>query len=451
MRAFLTVGAVCLTAGAAEAGGSLRIPTQIGGLPTNVGLLILGHSTSAQGDYPAKLAAALNHPGNAADGRNYVVVRAITGGDGGFLWSRLSVPPSDVQYDRVQASAGPTATGPQWCEDGAGVRWSCRRAKAETVLTGANALPASGTCAAAALQNGCSPGASMTCTWFDRTIPPAQNPVTQVLTPHECWMRMDYHLVLVQDTSNRSWPVDDYDANGVLDDRDRWLASRIPAVARPCGGTTGVVGSTIDWDCDGQLTDGDGVLRNVTEWLHRLTAEMADRTRYGAAAAEHVFVMAKPLELGQCNLYPAAEQATCNASRHAVRTPAQIAATPGRPLDHYYVPTVYWEYRVIEGFLIPPNGRLNPLMTATTTDTRAMWDRSARCYAQGLAGTDWTIPATVPGRPTSVAADDSEADGGATPNAASVGCMIADHVHHNDTGGWMMADVWFRGLLPYLQ
>ena len=73
----------------AFAGGSLGIPTTIDGYPTNVGLLVLGHSTSAQGDYPAKLAAALNDPGNAADGRNYVVLRAVTGGDGGFLWSRL--------------------------------------------------------------------------------------------------------------------------------------------------------------------------------------------------------------------------------------------------------------------------------------------------------------------------------------------------------------------------
>ena len=80
-----------------------------------------------------------------------------------------------------------------------------------------------------------------------------------------------------------------------------------------------------------------------------------------------------------------------------------------------------------------------------------MWARSARCYASGLGRSDWTIPAGVPGRPTVVAAEDSETDGGAAPNAATVGCMVADHVHHNDTGGWMMADVWYAGLLPYLQ
>jgi hypothetical protein len=431
------------------AGGSLGIPTTIDGYPTNVGLLVLGHSTSAQGDYPAKLAAALDDPGNVGDGRNYVVVRAITGGDGGFLWSRLEVAPTDVQYDRVQASQGPGAMGPQWCTDASGTRWSCRRAKVETILTGLPVLPTTGTCGDAALQNGCAPPALVACTFYDRTLPLPQNPVTLMLSSHDCWMRMDYHLALVQDTSNRSFPVDDYTGDGLANDADTWPSSRIPAAARPCGGTSGVVDGRLDWDCNGVLTRADSAPRAYKGWLATLARELLDEARYGAAAAEHVFVMQKPLEMGQCNLYPAAEQAACNANRHAIRTPAQIAATPGRPFDHYYVPTVYWEYRTVESLFY--DGGPDPRVHPATADPRAMWSRSARCYASGLGRSDWTIPAGVPGRPTVVAAEDSETDGGAAPNAATVGCMIADHVHHNDAGGWMMADVWYAGLLPYLQ
>ena len=165
-----------------------------------------------------------------------------------------------------------------------------------------------------------------------------------------------------------------------------------------------------------------------------------------------MFLIQKPLEMGQCHLYPPSEQPVCNANRHAIRTPAQIAATPGRPLDHYYVPTVYWEHRLVEDFLLfTDRGGTDPRIHPATPAARAMWDRSARCYAQGLVSSDWSIPATVPGRPTVVAADDSEMDGGASPNAATVGCMVADHVHHNDAGGWTMADVWYAGLRPYLQ
>ena len=440
----------------AAAGGSLGIPTHIDGYPTNVGLLVLGHSTSAAGDYPAKLAAALNDPGNVADGRHYMVVRAITGGDGGFLWSRLSVPPSDVQYDRVQASAGPTAMGVQWCADAASLRWSCRRARLEAILTGTNALPTTGSCGQPSIQNGCAPGnapqATIACTWYDRSLPLSQNPITQSLSYHECWTRMDYHLALVQDTTNRSWPVDDYDGNGRVDEGDRWPSSRIPPAAWPCGGTGGVVAGTIDWNCDGAITAADGAHRNAIEWLRRLSLDLLDASRYGAAAAEHVFVMPKPVEMGQCNLYPPSEQAICNANRHAIRTAAQIASTPGRPLDHYYVPTVYWEHRLVEDFLIfTDRDGADPRIHPLAPGARALWDRSARCYAQGLGSSDWTIPAAVPGRPTVVAADDSETDGGASPNAATVGCMVADHIHHNDAGGWMMADVWYAGLLPFLQ
>lgn len=60
-----------LTPFSATAGGSLGIPDTIDGYPSNVGLVILGHSTSAQGAYPAKLVSALNHAAHTADGRHY--------------------------------------------------------------------------------------------------------------------------------------------------------------------------------------------------------------------------------------------------------------------------------------------------------------------------------------------------------------------------------------------
>jgi hypothetical protein len=53
------LGAPPITLQAAVTRASLNIPKQVDGHRANVGLLILGHSTSDQGDYPQKLAAAL--------------------------------------------------------------------------------------------------------------------------------------------------------------------------------------------------------------------------------------------------------------------------------------------------------------------------------------------------------------------------------------------------------
>src|SRR5437899_1905473 len=125
----VVVGGAALAGGGSSDGADPRLPAPTASLgipvrdaygqPIDVGLLILGHSTSTAGDWPGKLALALNQ--RTSDGRNYVVFRAITHGDGGFLWSRLAVPPGDMQYARVQASA----QGTQWCEDPAtGVRYS---------------------------------------------------------------------------------------------------------------------------------------------------------------------------------------------------------------------------------------------------------------------------------------------------------------------------------------
>lgn len=435
---------LALAADGVHAGGFLGLPATIDGQPANVGVLILGHSTSASGQYPEKLLTALNHAGNTLDGRHYVLFRAVTGGDGGLLWSRLQTPPGDLQYDRVTASSGVgESSQPQWCQDAAGVRWSCRRAKLEHVLTGSFPIPSSGGCADATVGNGCRAVAAMPCTWHDRTLPPEQNPVTQSLSPSACWAKMDFRIALVQDTTNRSWPLDDFDADGAVTDADRWPAARIRARALPCGGGSGVVGGVVDWSCDGVLDGADAAHSAYADWLQALAGDLVDDARYGAAALDFVFVGQKPVEMGQCSLWPADEQAACNGNRHTVRTAEQVAATPDRPFDHHYLPTVYWEHAALADLFARAD--LDPrLRRATPDDVLAMWRRSAACYDVGVAGDSWTIPLAV-GRPASIAADDAESDTTAG-SADATGCMVADHVHHNDPGGWLMADVWYAGL-----
>jgi hypothetical protein len=451
-----------LTASTAHAGGSLGIPTITGGYPTNVGLLIIGHSTSHSGGYPSKLVEALNDPGNVADGRHYFAMPAYTFSDGGFLWSRVSVAPTDPQYERVRASRGATATQVgQWCEDAGGTRWSCRRAKVDAILKGNAVLPTTGTCGQTNVQNGCGPltppspgkppSTLISCTWYDRSRPLSENPVTQDLTLNACWLKMDYHLALIQDTTNRSWKVDDFTGDGLVNGQDLWPSSQMPAEALPCKGTSGVVNGSVDWNCDGLANSSDAAHVNYASWLARLSRELLDSTRYGAGAVEHVFLTQKPLELGDCGLYPSGERTLCTSAtgRHAVRSSQQIAATPGRPFDHYYLPTVYWEHRAIEQIFA--NVNLDSRIHRATPNARDMWNRSVKAYDVGLTASDWTIPASVPGRPGDVPADDTEVDSGTFANSGTVGSLLSDHVHHTDNGGWMMADVWYGGLRPYLQ
>lgn len=434
---------LALLAGTAHGAGSLGIPDTIDGYPANVGLLFLGHSTSAQGAYPAKLVAALNAPAHVADARHYQSFHAVTGGDGGLLWSLVSVAPTDARYARVTASQTVgESSQPQWCQSVDDHRWSCRRAKLEHLLTGTFPIPASGSCADASILNGCRQPATIACTWYDRNLPLAQNPVTQQLAPNACWARMDYRIALVQDTSNRSWPLDDFDADGDLDADDFFPASRVArARALPCPISSGVVAGAVDWNCNLLLDTGDAVLAVSLGWLRTLAESLLDPAR-GDAALDAVLLAQKPVEMGQCQLWPVAERNACNLDRHARRTPGQIAATPDRPLDHYYVPTVFWEHRQIDALFAAPG--LDPrILPATPADPLALWNRSARCYADGLGAGDWRIPAAVAGRPTVIAADDSEFDGF---DATGVGCMVDDHVHHNDAGGWMMADHWYAAL-----
>jgi hypothetical protein len=288
----------------------------------------------------------------------------------------------------------------------------------------------------------------MACTYWDRNRPLSQNPVTEQLSHNACWLKMDFHVALIQDTTNRSWPLDDYTNDGAVTNADVWPSSKINAEALPCGARTGAVNGSVDWNCDGAITGADAAASVYAGWMQGFMRNLLDSTRYGAAAVDHVFITQKPLELGAatCSMFPASELNACR-TNHAVRTQAQILATPNRPYDHYYLPTVFWEAAAIDRiFAVNTDVRIH----RATATSRVMYDRSVKGYDIGLVSSDWTIPATVPGRPTTVAADDTEIDG-TGGNAETVGTLKNDHVHHTEAGGWMMADVWFAGLKPYLQ
>jgi hypothetical protein len=403
---------------AAPARPSLNIPHQVNGHRANVGLLILGHSTSDQGDYPQKLAAALN--ADPVDGRNYQVFEVITGGDGGFLWSQAKFAPGDLQFARVAGS-----NSQQWCTDTAGNRWSIRRLRVDRALTGSGD-PTGGACPNTAPAN-------IPCTYYDST---GAHTTSGFRT---CWQRMDVTLALIQDTTNRSWPIDDWSGDGQVTSADFWPASRIPDAAEACGnGRSGVVNGSIDWTCDGTLNGADASHVVYVGWLEKFSLALLNN--YGADGVDHVFVTQKPLEFGAtCPNYPLSEQANCR--MHSVRTP-----TASRPFDHFYNPLVYWEWRAVQQ-LVTRTG-LDPRIHLGEIDLRRMHLRSDDCYDIGI--TMWSIPASVAGRPAAVGADDDEWQNGQEFDAENIGCMRADHIHHNNSGGWLMADVWYEGLTPYL-
>jgi hypothetical protein len=146
-----------------------------------------------------------------------------------------------------------------------------------------------------------------------------------------------------------------------------------------------------------------------------------------------VFFSHKPVEAtAACpKSYPGE---TC--SYHGARAP-----TAARPFDRFYLPSVYWEHAGLDAML--GKASLDPRIRRASADVLEMWKRSSACYTKGVAAL------AIPGAPVApIAADDSETDG-AGGDAESVGCERADHVHHNDQGGWMMADVWYSGLHPF--
>lgn len=415
----LLAATVLLTASPAPAAerASLNIPRQVNGHRTNVGLLILGHSTSDQGDYPQKLVAALN--ANATDGRHYQVFELITGGDGGFLWSQAKFPPGDLQFNRV---AGSNAA--QWCTDSSGNRWSARRLRVDRALGGI-ADPTGGACTNTAPAN-------ISCTYYDSTG------IHTTSGWRTCWQRMDVTLALIQDTTNRSWPIDDFNGDGQVNSGDFWPASRIADAAEPCtNGRSGVVNGNIDWTCDGALNGADAAHVVYATWLERFSLALLNN--YGVDGVDHVFVTQKPLEFGaSCPNYPVSEQANCRL--HNTRV-----STLSRPFDHFYNPLVYWEWRSVQQLTTKVG--LDPRIHLGEIELKRMHLRSDDCYDVGI--TTWSIPASA-GRPASIAADDSEFQGGQEVDAENVGCMRSDHIHHNNAGGWLMADVWYEGLTPYL-
>ncbi len=403
-----------LIATPASARDSLNIPRQVNGHRTNVGLLILGHSTSDQGDYPQKLAQALN--ANATDGRHYQVFELITGGDGGFLWSQAKFAPTDLQFHRV---AGSNAL--QWCTDSQGNRWSARRVRVDRALSG-SADPTGGACPNTAPAN-------ISCSYYDSTG------LKTTSGWSTCWQKMDVTLALIQDTTNRSWPIDDYNSDGLVNAGDFWPASRINDAAEPCtNGRPGVVNNNIDWTCDNVLTGADAPHVVYAGWLEKFSLALLN-----THGVDHVFVTQKPLEFGaSCPNYPVSEQANCR--MHTTRTP-----TASRPFDHFYNPLVYWEYRAVQQ--LTTKATLDPRIHLGEISLQRMHLRSDDCYDVGI--TSWAIPASA-GRPASITADDAEFQNGQEVDAENTGCMRSDHIHHNANGGWLMADVWYEGLTPYL-
>lgn len=470
-----------------QAGQSLGIPkVDVYGQPIDVGLIVLGHSTSQYGDWPAKLVTSLNQ--RTTDRRNYQVFKAITGGDGGFLWTQSRFQSQDTQYNRVQASAQKltqaSGTENQWCQDNTGVRWSCRRTKLDRVL-GIDQLPAE--CRSSTTPSEpyrCaveSASTTMLCKWHENggAVQRAS------LTIQQCWAKMDVRIALVQDTTNRSWPMDDYTADGVVNANDFFKPLKIKSTAAlPCKGTSGVLPlnvspalQSVDWNCDGALSAADSVSLVYAGWLKKLADDLVDINQhgntplYGNMTVDHVFFTQKPVEMftatGQaCSATFPGE--TC--SLHDMRDRSRNNA---RPFDRFYQPSVYWEYRALETLAAMPTLNTTRIHLVTDTDVRRMWNRSAECYSAGITS-GWSIPLSV-GRPSIIKADITEDDSitvlppTTDPTYAAksavfpdnVGCMLSDHIHHNSRdsrdltapagGGWMMADVWYGGLLSYLQ
>src|SRR5262249_44127805 len=155
----------------------------------------------------------------------------------------------------------------------------------------------------------------------------------------------------------------------------------------------GVVGPWIDWNCDGTINAADASRDRYGDWMRALAQDLLDK--FGTSGVSHVIFTQKPIEMGACQYFPAEPCAN-----HATRSP-----TPSRPLDHYYLPTVYWEFRALESLFGQANldSRIH---WATPADHRRMWNRSAECYDLGIPTGQWTIPQSE-GRPASIAADDT--------------------------------------------
>lgn len=425
--------------------GSWQIPVTTGspGHTTNVALVIFGHSTADQGNFPDKLAAALN--ANTADNRHYVVLRAIFPGDGGLFWTKLKFAQNDVNYQRVKAGT----ENKQWCTPaGSTDRWSCRRLNFEKAFNNGTAPAGANECAT---DNTSGPECSTLdtaltnvsdCSYYSGSaVKGAGGAKTSLLNAsfRTCLDKMDVKIALFMDTTSPSWVVDDYNLDGDITDADVFDKDNLTnASLSPwqCPSSSGLVGTDkVDWDCDGGSTNdpGDNPAKVYAGWLKSFATELISSS-YGF---DFVVFSQKPVErFKKSSQFPNEVP-----HPHNQRTP-----TPSRPFVQFYNPGVYWEHKGLLELSADPalDSRIRVL---SPLDPQSMWNKSAACYESGMTSTSWSIPLSV--------IDDKyevlSADRNETDAAPETGCFkYIDHTHAYDAGAWMIADVWYNGLHPYL-
>jgi hypothetical protein len=112
-----------------------------------------------------------------------------------------------------------------------------------------------------------------------------------------------------------------------------------------------------------------------------------------------------------------------------------------RPFEpHTYLPTVYWELQGLESLFRQPDLDHTHPLGRPRRNHLLMWSRSVQCYTTGLSrlGLDDStrLRQARHGRNPTTAKRTRR-----TPRASDAWARIT--VHHNEAGGWMMADVWY--------
>jgi hypothetical protein len=250
---------------------------------------------------------------------------------------------------------------------------------------------------------------------------------------------MDVKIALFMDTTSPSWVVDDYNLDGDITDADVFDKDNLTnASLSPwqCPSSSGLVGTDkVDWDCDGGSANdpGDNPAKAYAGWLKSFATELIS----SAYDFDFVVFSQKPVErFKKSSQFPNEVP-----HPHNQRTP-----TPSRPFVQFYSPGVYWEHKGLLELSADP--ALDPrIRVLSPVDPQSMWNKSATCYESGLTSTSWSIPLSV--------IDDKyevlTADRNETDAAPETGCFkYIDHTHAYDAGAWMIADVWYNGLHPYL-
>jgi hypothetical protein len=370
---------------------SIVVPKTVDGRPARIGILVLGHSTSspANGDYAGKVAKALEI--EAGDGRTFKVWRTTVCCGGGITWSKPFFTKNEPEFHLTGDKGGGNT-----CESG-GVKWNCRRAALDTFLGG---KPYPSCCDAS-------------------NVPPRRDE----------WLATDFRIALIQDTAQRRWQVFDHTGDGKVDESDYFKPRGDETLPAFCGGKTGLVNGHVDFDCDGKLTPADSGVSLYAGWMKNVAHAML--RDFGPAGVHHVFVSPKPMET----------------SGRGVDESVVVTPTPSKPFNHPYLPYTFWEYRAVEHLLALPD--VDPRVHMVFPGrARAMHDFSVKCFETGLKTADFAMPAALAiGRPASIEPDIME---GKTATEAA-GCYKPDEVHHNDNGGWMMADIWWSGIRYYLR